>query len=427
MRLGLFVLLSLAVGLVAGALIRAQGPGPLNDAAHGLTIVGTLWLDALRMTLAPLIFALVVDAVLKVAEQAAAGALARRVLGLFAALLVLACLYVTGLGSTLLALVPVDPQSAAALVSAGAGTAADTARAGEAAPVAAPVDLAAWLRSLLPTNVIAAASTDKVVALVVFAILFALAVSRLETERRTPLAGLFRSLAEAMIVIVGWVLLLAPVGVFGLALSLGLDTGFDAVGAVAHYLVFTTGLLAGQTLIALLLLLVGARMPPLETLRATLPVQAIAASTQSSLASLPAMLAAAMGPLKVRPHVAEFTLPLAVAVFRMSSPVGNLAVALFVAHVTGVQLELPALFAGCLVAIVVSISSVGLPGQSSFFVSVAPICVALGVPVEVLPLLLAVEVIPDVFRTLGNVTADLAVTTITDRSRRDDASVDKQT
>ncbi|WP_312821482.1 cation:dicarboxylate symporter family transporter, partial [Brevundimonas sp.] len=61
-------------------------------------------------------------------------------------------------------------------------------------------------------------------------------------------------------------------------------------------------------------------------------------------------------------------------------------------------------------AALISVGTVGLPGQVSFFASIAPICIAMGVPLEMLPLLLAVEVIPDIFRTVGNVTADVAVT-----------------
>lgn len=411
MRFGLIVLAALAAGIASGAWIRALGPGPLNDAAHGVAVVGSVWLDALRMTLAPLIFALVVDAVLKVAEQAAAGALARRVLVSFAVLLVVACAWVLGAGSLVLQLLPVDVASAAALT---ASAASDP---GAEVVAAAPVDMAAWVRSLIPTNVIAAAAENKIVPLVLFAVILGAAIARLEPVRRAPLRELFGSLAEAMIVVVGWVLLLAPVGVFALALSLGLDTGFEAVGALGHYVLFVVSMLVGVIVIATLVLLAFARLAPVATLRALVPVQAIAASTQSSLATLPAMLQTALGPLRVSPAVAEFTLPLAVAVFRMTSPVGNLAVALFVAHIAGVELSAADMLAGALVAIIVSISSVGLPGQSSFVISVAPICVAMGIPVTVLPLLLAVEVLPDIFRTIGNVTADLAVTAVADRQK----------
>jgi len=138
----------------------------------------------------------------------------------------------------------------------------------------------------------------------------------------------------------------------------------------------------------------------------------VAFSTQSSLASLPAMVEAARTALGVAPASAGLVLPLAVAVFRLTSPVANLAVCLYVAQLYGVPLGIGALVAGGLTALAVSVASVGLPGQVSFFASVGPICLAMGLPLGVLPLLLAVEVVPDIFRTIGNVTGDLAAARI---------------
>jgi Na+/H+-dicarboxylate symporter len=149
------------------------------------------------------------------------------------------------------------------------------------------------------------------------------------------------------------------------------------------------------------------------------PVFAVAISTQSSLASLPAMLAASRK-LGVRGSTADFVLPLAVAIFRATSPAMNMAVAIYVAYLTGTPLSAWTLAAGVLVAFLVSLSSVSLPGTLSFVVSVGPIAMAMGVPIEPLALLVAVEMLPDIMRTLGNVTADVAVTAAVDR--KDDRS-----
>jgi Na+/H+-dicarboxylate symporter len=116
---------------------------------------------------------------------------------------------------------------------------------------------------------------------------------------------------------------------------------------------------------------------------------------------------------------ANLVLPLAVAIFRMTSTVANLAVALFIAHLYGIDPTLTQLVGACVVALAVSVGTVGLPGQASFFTSMAPICLALGVPLDLLPILLAVEVIPDIFRTVGNVTADMAAVAIADRKKTD--------
>jgi proton glutamate symport protein len=404
MKLGLWVLAALLLGIVLGSAVRADDA--LAALAQTITVIGSLWLDALRMTLAPLIFTVLVAAIAQMAETAAVGPLARRALMLFAGLIVLAAMYAIAATHGLLALWPIDGQAAAGLIAA----------AGEAsAPPAASMALDAWARSLIPTNVIAAAADDAVLPLVVFACLFGLALTRLSAERRQPLQAFFQAASEAMIVIVQWVLALAPLGVFGLSLALGLSAGLDALGTLAQYVAVVSLVTIGITLFALSMGLAFSGIAPMRFLRGVAPVQVIAASTQSSLASLPAMLSAAMGPLGVPARVAEFVLPLAVAVFRLTSPVANLAVVVFVTHLYGLEPTLWQWAAAVAVAFAVSVSSVGLPGQTSFFASVAPICVAVGAPVAVLPLLLAVEVIPDVFRTIGNVTADVSATAILNR------------
>ena len=108
-------------------------------------------------------------------------------------------------------------------------------------------------------------------------------------------------------------------------------------------------------------------------------------------------------------------MPIAVAIFRVTSPAMNLAVAIYVAHWMGIELSPSALFAGAAVAAITTIGSVSLPGQVSFLTSITPICVAMGVPIEPLALLVAVEMIPDLVRTVGNVTMDVAATSVISR------------
>jgi Na+/H+-dicarboxylate symporter len=153
-------------------------------------------------------------------------------------------------------------------------------------------------------------------------------------------------------------------------------------------------------------------VPFLKFARATAPAGVVAFSTQSSLATLPAMLEVAREGLGVPARVTDLVLPLAVAVFRFTSPVANLAVAYFIAHLYGFQPSPLQMTGAIFAAFAASVGAVGLPGQVSFFISMAPICLALGVPLDLLGILLAVEVVPDIFRTVGNVMGDLAATTI---------------
>lgn len=397
------VLLALVLGLALGAGLQAWTTPPEALTAT-VEAVGGLWLAGLQMTVVPLVFSLLVVGVASVSDAVATGKLAARAVAVFVTLVLLVGAATVAGVQTAFALWPVDPAGAAALV-AGAG--------GEA-PTAAP-SFAAWLRSLAPTNPVGAAAEGAVLPLVVFAVFFGFAATRLPERQRRLIVGLFDAIADAMIVIVRWVLWAAPAGVFALALSLGLRGGLGSTGALLHYVLMASLACVAVILISYPIAVIGGAMPLRRFARGAAPAQVVAFSTQSSLASLPVMVERAVDHLGVPERVAGLVLPLAVAVFRLTSPAANLTVALFIAHVSGVELGLPQLAAGVIVALAVSVSTVGLPGQASFFASMAPICLALSVPLDLLPLLLAVEVIPDIFRTVGNVTSDLAVTVALNR------------
>ena len=164
--------------------------------------------------------------------------------------------------------------------------------------------------------------------------------------------------------------------------------------------------------LAFLFAILWGRVSPGRFLNATAPVLAVAISSRSSLASLPLMVERSRDALGVPQRVAGIVLPLAVAMFRMTSPVANLGVVFFCAAVFGVKLGPTRSSSAAFVAIAISIGSVGLPGEISFVASVAPISMAMGVPIELLGLLVAVEAVPDIFRTVGNVSGDMAATVI---------------
>ncbi|MBC7985790.1 MAG: cation:dicarboxylase symporter family transporter, partial [Sphingomonadaceae bacterium] len=285
---------------------------------------------------------------------------------------------------------------------------------GEAEPVGAIPGIGDFLRGIVPVNVLAAAAEEAVLPLIVFTLIFAFAVTRLPEAPRERLTGFFEALAEAMIVVIGWVLKLAPFGVFALAFTVGARAGAQAFGALAHYVVIVSAVGIVIWLAAYPVALIGGRRGLGEFLRASAPAQAVAVSTRSSLASLPAMLRGAEE-LGIPDAKSGVVLPLAVALFRATGPAMNLAVALYVAHWFGVELTWWQVAAGIAAAAITTMGAAGLPGEASFFTSIVPIAAVLGVPIEALGLLIAVEAIPDIFRTLGNVTADIAVTTAVTR------------
>lgn len=401
--LSVLVLIALAAGLAVGAAAAAYGGEAAVPVIEGFEALGGLWLNALRMTVVPLIFAVLVTGIAQVSDAAATGRLAMRAVIWFLVLLLVSAVTAVLLVNGVLAAWPVSEAASAAI------------RAGAQAPPAdaaiAP-DFAAWLRSLAPSNPVKAAAEDAILPVVVFAIFTGFALTRLPDERGRTLLEVFQALGEAMIVIVRWVLLVAPVGVFALGLGVGLRAGVGAAGVLGHYIVVAS--LAGLVIavIAYVLAVTVGRVPLGRWAQATSPVLATAFATQSSLACLPAMIERSRDDLGVPQRIANLVLPLAVAVFRMTSPAVNLAACIFVAKVYGLEPTMLQYTGAVLVALAVSVGSVGLPGQVSFIVSVAPICIALGLPIELLPILLAVEVVPDIFRTLGNVSGDMAVTAI---------------
>ena len=404
------VLGALIAGLLLGALSGQAGDVVREPLIKVASTVGGLWLDALKMTVIPLIIALLVTGIVSGAEQARAGRIATRSVIWFVVVLTGSAAFGTLAMQALLEAFPL-PAAAAEALRAGLAS-VDTAATAASVPTVQD-----WLRGLIPTNPIAAAANDQVLALVVFTTIFAFAVIRIDAEGRKSIAGFFRAVQDAMLVVVGWVLWLAPVGVLGLAFAVGAGAGGAAFGAVLHYvmLVSTVGIIV--SLAAYPVALAFGRWRLGDFARAMIPPQAVAISTQSSLASLPAMLEATEK-LHVPQRNADVTLPLAVALFRATGPAMNVAVAIYVAYWMGIELHPGNLIAGFAVASIASYWAVSLPGALSFVTSIAPIALAMGVPIEPLALLIAVEVVPDIFRTLGNVTWDVAVTGAAARGER---------
>ncbi len=402
----MWTFLGLVGGLIGGLAIAFFAPQALPLVEAWVKPVGEMWLRALQATIVPLVAALLFTGVTQTVAMASAGAMARRSLGLFLGVLSFSALTAILITPLLLKFLPIPAEAGAAL------------RTSLAAAEAGPVPgVAEFLRSIVPTNVIDAAANDRMLPMILFVAVFALAVGRLAGRQREVMTTFFAALASAMLVMIGWVLALAPIGVFALSMAVAASSGTAAIGALAHYVLIL--LLTGSVvLVAGYVFAVAIARQPLGAFaRAMLPVQTIALSTQSSLASLPAMLGAC-GKLGVRETTSEFVMPLAVALFRATSPVMNLAVAIYVANLYGVPLSPMLMVSAWIVAILVSLSSVSLPGSISFVASVGPIAIAMNTPIAPLALLVAVEVLPDLLRTVGNVTFDVAVTAAVDRRTR---------
>ncbi len=391
----LIILSSLIGGLVAGILIGEQAPVVISTA----DVIGTMWLNAMRMTVVPLVVSILITGILQATLMARAGRMTLRAIVTMVVILWLSAAMSALLTPALLDLFPLPAETAEGLRSV---------LAGKAAPSAVP-PFTDTLRALIPSNVIDAAAKDQILPLIIFTLAFAFAISRLPDKQRDTLSSFFEAISSAMIILIGWVLYVAPLGVFALALVVGQKAGVESFAFFLHYVTIVIASGAVIWLASFALAFVGAGKNPVTFFIAAVPAQVVAISTQSSLASLPAMVSGAKA-IGVGTRSTDVVFPVAVALFRATGPCMNLAVAIYVAHLLGVQLTAGQLALGVAAAAITTMGAVSLPGSISFISSIAPINLAMGLPIEPLALLLAIETFPDIMRTLGNVTMDMAVT-----------------
>ncbi|WP_321323511.1 cation:dicarboxylate symporter family transporter [uncultured Parasphingorhabdus sp.] len=404
MKKALIILLALVLGILTGLYAGSRNV-LLVEAAD---VVGNMWLNALRMTVIPLVFTLLIVGIGKAASMARAGRMTARAIGFMIFILWCSSAMAALVTPALLDLFPLNGDAAAAL---------RTALGSAAAPGDVP-PFSEFLRALIPTNAIAAAAEDAVLPLMVFALAFAFAITKLPEAQRLMLDQFFNAVANALLILIQWVLALAPLGVFALALGVGATAGLAAFGALLHYVLIVSSVGAVVWIFSYVLTYIGGRRGPIAFFKASAPAQAVAISTQSSLASLPAMVSGvkAMG---VGERSADVVLPIAVALFRATGPCMNLAVAIYIAHLIGIELTFPMLAIGVVVAAITTMGAVSLPGSISFITSIAPICIAMGLPIEPLVLLLAIETFPDIMRTVANVSTNMSVTATIGRSEGD--------
>lgn len=407
--LTLRVLLALVAGLASGTAISASGAPVLDPFVSAAETVGALWVAGLRMTVVPLVVALLVASVASAADVGALGRVGGRAMLVFVALLAASASAAAIVAPAALALLPastVVTPTGGSVERAALELARDGAR--------QLPSIGDWLVGLVPVNPVKAAADGALLPLVVFSVGFAAAVTRLRAEQRDRIVGLVEAIRDAMLVLVRWIIALAPIGVFALMLALAARMGAAAAGALGAYVLVVSLLLAVQVLLLYPLARLAAGMSLRRFASAALPAQAVAVSTRSSLAALPALVDGAEQVLRLPPAVAGFVLPLAVSVFKFSAPMSSVVGTLFVARLYQVDLLPMQVAFVAVAAVALSFSTPGIPAGN--LVVLAPVFGSLGLPLEGLGMLIALDVIPDTIKTTGNVTANLAVAAIVARS-----------
>ena len=389
------VMTGLVAGIVIGILLAWSDPALASRVAGIVEPFGKLWLNALQMTVVPLVFALVVVGINQASDAAHSGRVARQAIVSFVILLTAAAAMTAVLAPLALSMLQPDPAVAAAL----RGHAEDIAK-----PSGGWADA---LIALVPSNAIAAAAASAMLPLVTFALFFGFALTKLDAAPRAQVVGFFKAISDAMIVIVHWVLWAAPVGIFALVLALTARAGLGMLQALGIYILLECALYVLAVLLLIVVAVTIGKRRFRHFMAGLVPVQAVAASTQSSLATLPAMLDSAERRLGFPQRVSGLVLPMAVSLFRITSPIQYLATASFIAWAMGIDLTVAQLTTGVALSVLVSMGSVGLPGQAIFIATNLPVTQAMGLPIAPLPVLMAVDAIPDVLATVGNVTGDM--------------------
>lgn len=396
------VLVALGAAFAVGSAVSLSGSAALLRAADSIAPIGTLWVNAIRMTVIPLVVSLLITGVASARDIKSIGRLGGRTLMVFVLLSMSVAVVVIPLVPSLFALLP--SGGARPVLPPGAVQAA-----GELASGGQGQTFGAWITSLIPSNPVAAAANGQMIALIIFTILLALAIAKSAEGSRAALTGFFQALGDAMLILVRWVVLAAPVGIFAMVVPLAAHAGAAFAGAMGFYV---AAYMSSCLMVVLLLypvVAIVARIPPRRFARAALPAQLIAFSSSSSIASLPALIES--GEQLALPNAVNgFVMPLAVSTFKLAAPVSWTVGALFVGWFYGVPLHARELGTIAFAAVFLAFAVPGIPRGA--FIMLTPLFAAIGLPVEGIGILIAVDAIPDTFATVLNVTGDLVAAVI---------------
>ncbi|MBL0171397.1 MAG: dicarboxylate/amino acid:cation symporter [Gemmatimonadaceae bacterium] len=397
------VSMGLALGLAFGMLLAQDllPPAMATRIVAMLEPVGTAWINAVRMTVIPLVVPLLIIGVAGADDTRHTGAVGARAFAWFLALLFVCAVFSALVSPWLFQWLSLDPDA--------------TTRLRESAnidlPPADALSVRSWVLSLIPLNPVRAASDGALLPMVLFTLLYAFALGRIAPEARATQVAFFKGMADAMLVVVRWILAIGWLGIFALAVALGQKLGASAIGAIGFYVAVLIALHLISTVGLYVLIGVTRRVPLALFTRALLPGQVVGFGARSSLAALPALVKGATDVLKLPTTATGFVLPLGVSVFKLTSALYWVVGALFIAKLYGIVLPASSIALVAASSVVLSFSTPGIP--SGGMLLQAPLYTAIGLPVEGIGIMIALDTIPDMFKTLLNVTADMAVAVMT--------------
>jgi Na+/H+-dicarboxylate symporter len=426
-RLANRILLGLVLGAVAGTVVLVIGtfsPQVLQAAQWLSTTlldpIGQVFLRMLFFVVIPLVFASLANGVVQLGELSHLGPLAGRTFTLFFANMAIAATLGLLMMNLLQPGARLGEETSAQLIAQYSGQAAGHVQSSEARPAVTPT---AIVDMFMPRNLFGAFvgsernMLGEILPLILFAILVGAAGLALPQERRHRMQYGLETVTELMTGIVHFALKLAPIAVPAMIFSVIVKVGFDIIIAL--------GLFVAGCVAMLLLHLFGtmslwlrflAKRSPREFFRQIRDVLITAFSTSSSSATLPAALAAARDRLGIAPSTAGFVLPLGTTMNMSGTALYEGCVVLFVAQVFGVHLDLAQQATLVFLAVLSAVAVAAIPGGS--LPLIAGLLVAFGIPPEGIGIILGVDRILDMTRTMTNVGSDLVTTAVVDAGQR---------
>ncbi len=408
------ILIAIIVAVILAALSRESGIGsePLYAVSDFL---GTLFISALKMLIVPLIASSIIIGVAGIGSSGNLGKLGGKTLMFYALttlLAILVGLFLVNLvqpgladGKPVRDLLALDADTADVIEHVGNKDAGDV--------------IEIFLR-MVPPNIVAAAAKGEMLGIIFFCLLFGYFMTRLDHEIAEPLFRFWNGVFHVMMRMTEWVMMFAPIGVFGLVSRVVIKTGFDAAGPLLIFALVVLAALAFHTLVTLpLLLKLVARVSPLAMLRVISPAMLMAFSTASSSATLPVTMECVEKGAGVSNRISSFVLPLGATVNMNGTALYECVAALFLAQAYGLELGFVTQFSIVVIALVTSIGVAGIPSAS--LVAIAIILAAVGLPVEAIGVLFVFDRVLDMARTSVNVFGDASCAVIVARLQGEEA------
>ncbi len=398
--MGIALLAGLVFGLLASALAGNNQPA-LTAVLVALHPLGIIFQNLLSMVAIPLVATALFAGLAKLGELRMVGRLVARTLGFFWATSLIAIALGFAIGSIMLPRAAVSPEKQAVLQTAAADPALIQ-RAAQNLPTGLQ-----FIVQLVPANPFKAAAEGNLLPVIVFVTIFAIATATLPMERRAPLINMADAATDALIRIVHWILAVAPIGIFALVAPTAALYGWDVVRAMLWFIAAVIlGVVVFIAAVYLPSVALIARVSPRRFLRAAYPSMFMGFSATTSMAALPYLIDAADRDLQIPRPVSGFVLPLGASINRAGSALFQAIAVVFIARLYGIPFGPAHMLQAGVAVFLASLTVAAVP--SGGVISLFPAFQATGLPIAGLSILMGLDRISDMFRTMTNVTGHLA-------------------